>query len=68
MYLTQEEFNVLNCKINGLRNIEISKKYNISETKVSIIYHNLLEKYGVIDLLQLLKKVDLNEIKIIESH
>ncbi len=63
MDLTQEELNILNCKLNGLRNAEISKKYNISETKVSIIYHNLLDKYDVTSIVQLREKLNFEEIK-----
>ena len=62
MDLTKEEQNILNCKLNGLRNAEISKKYNISETEVSIIYHNLLDKYGVTSIVQLREKLNFDGI------
>ena len=61
MDLTQEELNILNCKLNGLRNEEISNKYNISETKVSIICHNILDKYGVTSIVKLREKLILKE-------
>ena len=62
MDLTQEERNIVNCKLNGLRNAEISKKYNFSETEVSIIYHNLLDKYGVTSIVQLREKLNFDGI------
>ena len=67
MYLTQEEFNVLNGKIFGLSNFEISQKLKISEKSVKIIFGILLEKYGATDSLDLVQKSNLNQVQIFEN-
>ena len=65
MYLTQEEFNVLSFRLNGLSLQQIGKNLNTSVTAVTILYNNLLDKYGVNDSLALKEKVNFEEIKII---
>lgn len=67
MFLTQEEFNVLNGKIFGLSNFEISQKLKISEKSVKIIFGILLEKYGAMDSLDLIQKSNLNQVQIAEN-
>lgn len=65
MYLTQEEFNVLSFRLNGLSTKKISENIGISKTAVLICYNSLLDKYNVNDCVALKEKVNFEEIKII---
>lgn len=64
MYLTQDEFNVLSFRLNGLTTQQISENIGISKTAVLISYNSLLDKYNVNDSIALKEKVNFGEIKI----
>lgn len=64
MYLTQNEFNVLSFRLNGLTIQQISENMGISKTAVLICYNSLLDKYNVNDGVALKEKVNFEEIKI----
>lgn len=64
MYLTEEEFKILQGLKFGLSFTEISKELNKSLRTCDPRIDSLYQKYGVIDRLELSKKADLKKVTV----
>lgn len=64
MYLTEEEFKILQGLKLGLSFTEISKELNKSLRTCDPRIDSLYQKYGVIDRLELSKKADLKKVTV----